>query len=341
MIVRLDLVEARLRAPFVSARGTKRSVPLMRLSLEDAAGLIGHGEAVGLEAGVDQIRAGLESCRPLLAGSDGEDRERLLARCAGEAIVPEALAAIDMALWDLAARRERQPLWRLLGESSAPAVEVNATVASEDRASAVSAAAAARAAGFRCLKVKVGLGDDAGRLTAVREVAGPRMAIRLDANGVWSVDEAVAALRRLEPVGIELCEEPCTEVGETASVAAAVTMPIALDQSSSEPGALERRVCAAVCLKVARCGGISGVIDAAERARRSGYRVYLASTLDGPLGIAAALHTAGAIRPDYACGLATLSLFDGRADPLPGAGGRLVAPGGPGLGAGLLGWYSG
>ena len=67
--------------------------------------------------------------------------------------------------------------------------------------------------------------------------------------------------------------------------------------------------------------------------------MYLASTLDGPLGIAAALHAAAAIRPDRPCGLATLALFADREDPLPASGGRIGLPSGPGLGDGLSDWY--
>jgi L-alanine-DL-glutamate epimerase-like enolase superfamily enzyme len=95
-----------------------------------------------------------------------------------------------------------------------------------------------------------------------------------------------------------------------------------------------------VCLKVARCGGISGVLDQASRAREAGYDVYLASTFDGPLGIAAALHAAGVLAPQRACGLATLALFAGREDPLPAHRGRIAVPRGPGLGDGLAGWYT-
>src|ERR671928_234566 len=54
------------------------------------------------------------------------------------------------------------------------------------------------------------------RVAAVREAAGPRMALRLDANGAWSVEEAVAALRDLAPLRIELCEEPAAG-GPTAA----------------------------------------------------------------------------------------------------------------------------
>jgi L-alanine-DL-glutamate epimerase-like enolase superfamily enzyme len=199
-----------------------------------------------------------------------------------------------------------------------------------------SAAAAAREAGYGCIKVKVGLGDDGGRLAAVRAAAGPDMAIRVDANGAWSVEEAVAALRAFEPVGIELCEQPSADADSCEEVAAESPIPIALDESA--PDALDRRVCHAVCLKIARFGGISGVVFAAGRARQAGYQVYLASMLDGPLGIATALHAAAVVKPDYACGLATLGLFD-RPDPLPPFSGRIAIPSGPGLGDGLVDWY--
>jgi L-Ala-D/L-Glu epimerase len=164
------------------------------------------------------------------------------------------------------------------------------------------------------------------------------MEIRVDANGAWSVDEALAALRALEPIGIELCEEPVTGLDAIASVSAATLVPIAIDETAGAPGALDARACDAVCLKIARCGGISGLVDAARKARSSGYEVYLASTYDGPLGIAAALHAAAAIKPDRPCGLATLGLFD-RRDPLPAHEGRIAPPSGPGLGAGLARWY--
>jgi L-Ala-D/L-Glu epimerase len=290
-------VEARLRAPFVTSRGAIRSVSLQLVSLTDDDGVVGHG---------DEVR-------------------------------PHHGAGLDIARWDLAGRRAGQPVWQLLGAADAPAVEVNATIAADDLDAVRRSASDARGAGFRCVKVKVGLDDDVDRVAAVREAGGPEMAIRLDANGAWSVEQAIASMRELEPFGIELCEQPAADADGCARVAAASSVAVSLDESA--PDALDRRVCDAVCLKVARFGGITGVIEAARRARQAGYRVYLASMLDGPLGIAAALHAAAAIQPDYACGLATLSLFEGRTDPLPASDGRIGLPVGPGLGDGLLAWY--
>ena len=96
--------------------------------------------------------------------------------------------------------------------------------------------------------------------------------------------------------------------------------PVAADESARDPGVFSRRVCDAICLKIARCGGISGLVRDAAAARAAGYEVYLASTLDGPLGIAAALHAAAVVVPDRHCGLATLDRFDARirCPPAPG-----------------------
>jgi L-alanine-DL-glutamate epimerase-like enolase superfamily enzyme len=67
--------------------------------------------------------------------------------------------------------------------------------------------------------------------------------------------------------------------------------------------------------------------------RASGADVYLASTYDGPLGIAAALHAAAALAPLPHCGLATLDLFDELPSPFPVRDGAITVPRGPGLGA--------
>jgi L-Ala-D/L-Glu epimerase len=337
--VKTRFIRARLRAPFVSARAAVEDRELLLLSLTGGDGVTGYGEAAPLEIPLDAVRAALEDCRPILEEADDTvPLSELLAACERVAVLRQALAAVDLALWDQAGRRAGQPVWRLLQAPSGDSVAVNATVATPDRAGAATAAAAARAAGFAALKLKVGTGDDAGRLAAVRAAAGPQMAIRLDANGVWSVPEALATLRALEPAGIELCEEPVSGLDALERVSAETSVSVALDESAALPGALERRVGDAVCLKIVRCGGISGVLEAARRARHSGYDVYLASTLDGPLGIAGALHAAAALRPRRACGLATLGLFE-PPDPLPARDGRIELPPGPGLGDGLLGWY--
>jgi L-alanine-DL-glutamate epimerase-like enolase superfamily enzyme len=288
-------------------------------------GSSGHGEAAPLPSydGVtaEDVIDALESWRDTIEAGDELP----------DGALPQAAAAVDLARLDLAGRRAGQPVWRLLGARSAGPVEVNATIGSEEPAAAAALARQARAAGFTCVKVKVGQDGDLERVRAVREAGGPRMRIRLDANGAWSVPEAITKLATLEALGIELCEEPVHGAAGLAEVAGAVAVAVSADETAADPDLFERRACDAVCLKVSSAGGITGLVRDAARARRVGYEVYLASTLDGPLGIAAALHAAAVIGPDRPCGLATLGRFEAL-DPLPPSGGRMVAPDSPGLG---------
>ncbi len=335
-----------LRAPFAAGHGTVTDRELLLVALEAADGLTGYGEAAPLESydGVSlaEVRAALKACEPVLADyRDATPIADVLARCAEATVLPQALAAIDLALWDLAGRRTREPVWRLLGARQAGPVAVNWTIAARDRSGAAHEAATARAEGYGTVKVKVAIGDDAGRLAAVRAFGGPDMAIRIDANGAWSLDEAAVALPALEATGIELCEEPVTGVEAIRALWATgqLDYALALDESAADPDAFTRPAADVICLKIGRCGGISGTIDTAARARAIGYDVYVASTLDGPLAIAGALHAAAVIRPTRACGLATLGLFAGRPDPLPAVRGSILPPDGPGLGPQLRDWY--
>jgi L-alanine-DL-glutamate epimerase-like enolase superfamily enzyme len=341
-------MSAAMRA-VAAAHGVLDARELVLVTLDAGGGRIGHGEAAPLESydgvSLGDVLAALSDCRAELASAGAADvtdptaRRELLAACGRRAVLPQALAGIDLAVHDLAGRLTGRPAWRLLGAPAPRPIALNWTVAAADRAGAAAEAAWARGNGFGIVKLKAGIGDDAGRVAAVRASGGAEMAIRLDANGAWSEEEAVRWLQVLAPAGIECCEEPVHGAEAIGRVASAVAVPVAIDESGRDPAALAARRCAAICLKVSRCGGIAGLLDAWRRARWLGYEVFLASTFDGPLGIAAALHAAAVIEPDRPCGLATLGLFADRPDPLDPVAGALLPPGGPGLGEGLLGWY--
>jgi L-alanine-DL-glutamate epimerase-like enolase superfamily enzyme len=293
-------VRHELRAPLRAAWGELRVRELLEVRLTFRGGDYGEGEAAPLEpydgVSLAAVRAALDAYAAVLRDDPGDP----LAACRAERDLPQALAAIDLALWDREARRTGTPVARLIAADALTEVPVNATIGAEDRASAAAEAAAAVQAGFRTLKVKVGIGDDAGRLAAVRAVAGRDVAIRADANGAWRTPaEALANLRALAPVGLELCEEPVHGVEALRAVRRESPVPIAMDETHA-PGSGAADL---VCLKITR-GGITGVLADAAAARRAGSDVYLASTYDGPRGIAAAVHVAAALKVTRACGLA-------------------------------------
>jgi L-alanine-DL-glutamate epimerase-like enolase superfamily enzyme len=329
----------RLRSPWRSSHGTLCERELLAVTITDEDGVSGHGEAAPLQAydGVNaaHVRAALERYTPVLAASADMNGAQIIDACRLLADIPAALAAIDLALWDRAGKRLGKPVAALLTDNPEPSVQVNAAVSATEPRHAAAAAEAAVAAGFQCVKLKVGSGDDRGRVRAVRAAVGGEPSLRLDANGAWSVEQAVATIEELGAFGLELIEEPTHGLEAVRKVRERVSARISIDETAGEHGALGAGVADAVCLKISRCGGISGLIAAATLVRASGAEVYLASTLDGPLGIAAAVHAAAALAsrgPVAPCGLATLGLFENLEDPLPPRGGAIAVPTAPGLG---------
>ena len=336
----LERISLPLSEPLVGASETIEERRLMLVCLEAEHGLVGWGEAAPLEPfdGVsdEQCLAALElQIAALRAAPAGASGAELLDSARKADPLPQALAAIDTALWDLAGQREGAPLASLLAAEALARVPVNAVIGADEPESAAAQARAAVGAGFTTIKVKVGGGDDVERLEAIRVAIGPKVAIRIDANGAWTVAQAVDALAALEPFGIELVEEPVRGLGQIEELRSLVETPISIDETAADDGALASGASALVCLKLARAGGVSGLLAQAALARSSGTEVYLASMLDGPIGIAAALHAAAALRIMIPSGLATIDRFDGLdGGLLAPSDGAITVPLGPGLGVG-------
>ncbi len=144
----------------------------------------------------------------------------------------------------------------------------------------------------------------------------------MDANGAWSVDEAVQAIRGIEGNDLELVEQPCRSLRELAEVRQRVSHRRSPRTSRSSSlrelrRAVELEACDVVNVKVAGAGGFKPARELLREARSAGLDAFLSSTLDGPWGIAAALQLAAAEELTLACGLATLALFDSPARPRP------------------------
>lgn len=339
MKLEIERHSLRLASPLETAYGTLEERELIGIALVGEDGVAGYGEAAALApydgVSTDRVEQALERYRPVLARAGDLNGAQLIDACRLIEDLPQALAALDLALWDRAGRRAGKPIAALLSDEWAAEIPVNATITALDRAGVAEQAARAVKDGFGCLKLKVGVGDDAGRVAAARAGAGPRAQLRLDANGAWEVEEAIRAIDALSPAGLELVEEPTHGLHAVREVRERVAVRVAIDETTEQPGALAAGVADAVCLKIARCGGIGALLVAATLVRSSGAEVYLASTFDGPLGIAAALHAAAALAsrgPLPHCGLATLDLFSDLENPLPVREGSIAVPQGPGLG---------
>ena len=336
--------------PYASARGTLERREMLLVRLRTDGELEGLGEAVplSLRRGADLgmieralLRASRRFRRADLSDFSGDESlraavETFIHVAAGRRLPGPAKSALEMALFDLAGKASDKPVWALLGASEAIPVRCNATLvaAAPDEVAADARRWAAR--GFGTFKLKVGTGDDVAQVRAVREALGPEAKLRLDANGTWSVAEALGVLRMVEPLDVELVEQPVAELRELAEVSAGTSIPVAADESVERGKDAQRATgaCDLATVKLAKVGGIG------EANGISGHLpIYLSSALDGPLGIAAAAHAAQALRFEGAAaglahGLATQLLFSAtvasRESTLDGD--LLSAPPGPGLG---------
>lgn len=326
----VERVVRRFREPLVTAFGAIAERETLTVTLTGDDGAVGVGEAAPLEpydgVSIEAVEAALAAYAQAISGLD--EGQQVLDACIEVAPLPQALAAVDLALWDRASRRESRPIAAMLSDTPLDRVGVNATIGALDPDAAGEAADRAVAAGFSCLKVKVGTSDDERRLAAVRAAAGPGVAIRVDANGAWTVEQAADLLPRIDEAagGLELCEEPVHGTAALKRVAALVpSVTIASDESGLDGAPT-------VCLKLSRSGGISTLCAQATFVDAQGGKVYLSSTFDGPIGITAALHCAAALEVELACGLATLDVFDGPVpDALVPVDGTIALPAGLGL----------
>jgi O-succinylbenzoate synthase len=218
-------------------------------------------------------------------------------------------------------------------EPAADSVPVNATVpaiAADDVADLL-----ARYPGCTTAKVKVAepgttVDDDVARVAAVRRVMGPEAAVRVDANGLWSVEQAAAALERLAPFDLQYAEQPCATVPELAELRSRIAglgVRIAADESvrkASDPLAVARAGAADVL--VVKAQPLGGITAARAVVADAGLPCVVSSALDTSVGLGmGAFLAASAMTPGYAAGLGTAAMFAGdvTADPLLPVGGRV------------------
>jgi o-succinylbenzoate synthase len=322
--VRLEEIEVipyslPFREPYITARGELRERELILVRIR-GEGLEGWGETAALSLrggiGIERIAAEIrDRCWPgLLDGEVAPHRIwSAIARCRNRGASPQAVAAVDIALHDLVGRASGEPVWRLLGAQEVAPVRCNATLPAANPSATRSMLEVWRAEGFGTYKLKVGVPGDVTQVATVRQTLGDEIAIRVDANGAWSVDDAAAWLEALAQHRIELAEQPVGTFEQMVDLRRRVEVTIAADESLVSPfdarRARELDACDVAAVKVAKVGGLGVALEIAETMPS-----YLSSSLEGPVGITAAAHAVQALRArggdaGVAHGLATERLF--------------------------------
>ena len=175
---------------------------------------------------------------------------------------------------------------------------------------------------YPSVKVKVGRlspDDEVNRIARVRDLIGPTVGLRVDANGAWDVETAVATLTRLARYDLEFAEQPVASLSDLRAVRRRVTVPIAADEcvrSVADARRLHATDAADVLvLKVQPLGGVRAALAIADAAR---VPAVVSSMYETSIGLAAGLALAAALPTlPFACGLATLAEIAGDVTATP------------------------
>ena len=195
----------------------------------------------------------------------------------GGGVTTTALAALDIALWDLLAKEQGKPLTAILGGQCHERVPAYASGINLNKSSSelVEQLRGWKAAGFRAFKVKVGkpeIEEDVERLAQLREIAG-RMALMVDANQGWDIGKATRAINAYERFGLTWVEEPllCDDIDGHGRLRQLVRTPIAIGENvytiQQFNQYLARGGCDFVQADIVRVGGITPYLDIAALAR--------------------------------------------------------------------------
>ncbi len=313
-IVSAEPIEGQVRreVAILSSLGAHAVGQYVLVRLADEEGRIGLGEASVTSVWSGETQVGCvnilrEILAPLVVGADPFDTEWIMRRLDRAAFGNSfAKAALEMALLDLQGQILRVPVFKLLGGRDAappggdPGVRLKFVVGAVEPDTAAQRAKRMTDAGWKAIKVKIGRDSkaDVARLTAVRRAIGPDVFLSVDANGGYTVEQAVWVGARLEKLEVALFEQP-TRRGDhvaMAEVRRRSGIPIMADESVFTPqdviDVIRAGAADVLSLYPGKHGGIRATQQLARMAESAGIACTIGSNLEREVATAAMAHVA-------------------------------------------------
>ncbi|WP_119462629.1 enolase C-terminal domain-like protein [Rhodospirillaceae bacterium SYSU D60014] len=353
----VDVVPLRIpfAQPFTFAaphESMRDSVEVLLVRLHTDAGLVGIGETqawrrqgsfetlTGLHATITQI------FKPILVGRSPFDVGAIMQRLAAAADHSlYAQAAIGDALYDLMGKALGVPVYQLLGGRCRDTVPVGLALSITAPDAMVEQGKAAFAAGYRHLRIKIGLDPalDVTNVRRMREHFGDDVVLRADANGGLSFSQALPLLKKLEPFDLDIIEQPVPgwDLDGMAALASSVSVPLSADESLNTDHSLveivRRRAAAVVQTKTGKNGGIHGIRRLWAIAQAAGIGIFPGNHPGTSVATAAVAQTCIAwpgplLVGDFQTGSASMLGADIVREPIRVVDGSVRVPDVPGLG---------
>jgi len=298
-------VELKLEEPYTIAYDTIDTVQNVILRIETSQGLVGYGcaapdEHVTSETPEGNLKAIQDVVIPVLKGADPFRSTKLMEGLKRKiSQQPSALAAVDMALYDILGKFADLPVWKLLG-GFRDRIKTSVTIGILSEAETVKRATDWIAQGFKCLKLKGGkeVESDIVRVIKTRESIGKNIELRFDANQGYTLDQSIYFVEKTKKAKLEFLEQP-TPKGEPdllGRVTSNVPIPVMADESLlslSDIFQMARgKLADMVNIKLMKVGGIAEALQISSVAQSAGLEVMVGCMDESALSIAAGLHFA-------------------------------------------------
>ncbi len=340
----------------IRAKGGLHNVsPFLIVRIHTDAGIEGLGEVSCTPrwSGEDQVTAAhyIDTILgPAIAGQNAWDIERLtLVMQKALFAHPFTKAALEMALWDICGKACGQPVYRMMGGAVREYVPTKWSISGLEPERAAEIARWAVSAGFRAMKVKIGMepDEDVARVRAVRAAIGPDIRLGVDANGGYNAATAVRVLRQLAECNLFFAEQPVPP-GEPlwlADVRQRTGMTVLADESvytvQDALGLVRVNAVDAMSIYVGKSGGIAAARKIAAVAEGAGLGCTIGSNIEMGIGSAAMIHlgmcTPGVTAEAFPCDIIGPFYYTDEllTEPLPIEPGKARPHERPGLGVEL------
>lgn len=303
-------VDRRVGPPPADAKGFRFESHLLLVFIQTDAGLEGVGEVTPSPDWSGETAAGAKALidtylTPRLLGEDPRRIRHCMDRLGKTFANPFTKAALEMALFDITGQFHHAPVYQLLGGGLTrgdrfplrfPIMPVGPELSAEVARRMVSE-------GFRTIKVKVGhdpIQRDLARLRLVRAAIGDGVRLSVDANGGWSVNEAILAAPHLEELGVAFVEQPVhrLDLEGLAEVRRRTRLPVMADESvftvQDALRCIALRAADIISVYPGKNGGLLHTLAIASAAEAAGVHCAIGSNLEWDIGSAAMAHACAA-----------------------------------------------
>lgn len=293
--------------PFAIATGTMHFAQNVFIKVHTDTGLYGVGECSAFPMIVGETQETcLEMARIFAKSWKGKDALDISARLQDldSAVAKNTTikSAFDMALYDLASKNANMPLYRFLGGEKR-LIETDITIGIADRQTMVDSAVKFKEQGAGVLKIKLGkdAAEDVARMKAIRNAVGNEMVLRIDANQGWGYEDALFALKEMDRLNIQFCEQPMRTWYDDYMPLLRSESPVRIMADEScynhhdARRLIQSRSCDFLNIKLSKSGGICEALKIHKIASEEGMPCMIGTMLESRLALSATLHLV------YAC----------------------------------------